>query len=182
MRNKSILIFVFLPLICALYLGSCDHVSSPLVDPITGVHTPISPTVIHDFDDNQEEMDEQEREDPPPKPESPPRQEPDPPPPPPVDEISRGDRVIVINTIHLGLRINDDAGKRIGGMFDGETGIVISNVKKAPSLNGDILDWVEIEWDAPVKNPKSGCGNRDVCVGWSAIALADGTKLLKRLD
>lgn len=124
----------------------------PPVDPLTGVHTS-GPKVVRIPDSQPEPIEEPE-------------------------SIGRNDRIIVINTLNIGLSIRDvPAGDRIGGMFNGETGTVISDPKSA-----DGLTWVQIEWDRPVKNPDSGCGNREVCIGWSAVALKDETALLEKLE
>ena len=106
---------------------------------------------------------------------------PDPPPPLPPDphELRIDDRVVVRNTLNDGIRIRDvPGGDRIGGMFDGETGIVISDPREFRGLT-----WVEIEWDAPVKNPQSGCGiGKNVCIGWSAVFIEDGTQVIHKRE
>ena len=89
--------------------------------------------------------------------------------------FGKGTRIIVQNTQGAGLRIRMPFGldgDRIGGMFDGETGIILAE--------GEIKDkmvWFHIQWD-PVKNPGSGCGNQDVCIGWSVAVTQDGTEVL----
>ena len=91
-----------------------------------------------------------------------------------LQKFSKDDRVVVINTLDLGLRIRGTPnGTRIGGMFNGETGTIISD----PRIANKYV-WFEIEWDRPVKNPNSGCGDRDVCIGWSVAVIRDGTKVL----
>ena len=102
-----------------------------------------------------------------------------PPPPPPPHELRIDDRVVVRNTLDLGIRIRDaPEGDRIGGMFDGETGIVVSGPREFRGLT-----WVEIEWDAPVKNPQSGCGiGKNVCIGWSAVFIEDGTQVIHKRE
>ena len=92
--------------------------------------------------------------------------------------MGKDDRVTVKNTLEDGLRIRDAPnGNRIGGMFDGEIGTIISEGKI-----DDGLVWFEIEWEAPVKNPNSGCGiGKKVCIGWSVAVLRDGTEVLERL-
>lgn len=91
-----------------------------------------------------------------------------------LQKFGKNDKVTVKNTLNIGLRIrNAPDGTRIGGMFDGETGTIISDPEIA---NGYV--WFEIEWDRPVKNPNSGCGDRDVCVGWSVAVIRDGTEVL----
>ena len=118
-------------------------------------------------------LDSEPEPDPDPEPESNPDPEPEPEP----ESFSINDRVIVKNTLDIGLRIrNTPGGTRIGGMFNGETGKIISGPEMA-----DGLVWFEIEWDRPVKDPRSGCGNRDVCVGWSVAVIGDGTKVLDLL-
>ena len=114
---------------------------------------------------------------PPPPPPDPPPPPPPPDPPPPIYRV--GDKVVVRNTLDLGIRIrNAPEGDRIGGMFDGETGIVISGPREFRGLT-----WVEIEWDAPVKNPKSGCGrDKKVCIGWSAVFIEDGTRVIHKRE
>ena len=113
-----------------------------------------------------------------PEPESEPESNPDPEPEPEPESLSINDRVIVINTLDIGLRIRSTpGGTRIGGMFNGETGTIISGPEMA-----DGLVWFEIEWDRPVKDPRSGCGDREVCVGWSAAVLRDGTEVLDLLE
>ena len=92
--------------------------------------------------------------------------------------FGEGARVIVKNTIHLGLIIRDAPdGNQIGGMFDGETGTLLSDGETARGLV-----WYEIEWDKPVKNPESGCGDRDVCIGWSVAVVENGTEILELID
>ena len=93
------------------------------------------------------------------------------------DLIRIGDEVIVRNTLDLGIRIRKTpSGNQIGGMFDGETGIVISGPRESGGLT-----WVKIEWDAPVKDPNSGCGiDKDICIGWSAVFLKDGTQIIHK--
>ena len=92
--------------------------------------------------------------------------------------FAMGARVIVKNTIHLGLIIRDAPdGNQIGGMFDGETGTLLSDGETARGLV-----WYEIEWDKPVKNPKSGCGDRDVCIGWSVAIVENGTEILELIE
>ena len=95
------------------------------------------------------------------------------PPPEPWPQV--GDEVIVRNTLNLGIRIRDAPwGDRIGGMFDGETGVVTSGPRESGGLT-----WVEIKWDAPVKNPRSGCGiGAAVCIGWSAVFVENGTQVI----
>ena len=92
--------------------------------------------------------------------------------------FGKNDRVIVKNTLDDGLRIrNVPGGTRIGGMFNDETGTIISDPKIA-----DNYVWFEIEWDAPVKNPESGCGvGKNVCLGWSVAVIRDGTEVLDLL-
>ena len=102
-----------------------------------------------------------------------------------LDEAQRGallvfgknDRIIVKDTIKT-LNIREPAGgAAIGGMRSGETGKILSE--------GEIKDglvWFHIEWDAPVKNPLSGCGiGKKVCIGWSVAVLRDGTEVLDLL-
>ena len=92
-------------------------------------------------------------------------------------KFGKNDRVVVKNTLDDGLRIrNVPDGTRIGGMFNDETGTIISDPKIA-----DNYVWFEIEWDRPVKDPRSGCGDRDVCVGWSVAVIRDGTEVLDLL-
>lgn len=135
-------------------------IPTPLVDPITGL--PSSGPKIIKVPDSERQPESIEEPQPQPQPES----------------IGKNDRIIVINTLNIGLSIRDvPAGVRIGGMFNGETGTVVSNSKFA-----DGLTWVQIEWDRPVKNPDSGCGDREVCLGWSAVALEDETALLELLE
>ena len=123
-------------------------IPKPLIDPITGLPSNPTPTVIVIPD---------------------PESQPEP--------IGKNDRIIVINTLNDGLRIRDaPGGIRIGGMFDGETGTIISDPKMA-----DGLVWFKIEWDRPVKDHRSGCGDRDVCVGWSVEVTGDGTEVLDLL-
>ena len=88
-----------------------------------------------------------------------------------------GDEIIVRNTLDDGIRIRKVPwGDRIGGMFDGETGIVISGPRESRGLT-----WVEIKWDAPVKNPLSGCGiPAKVCIGWSAVFFKNGTHAIHK--
>lgn len=137
-------------------------IPSPPVDSITGL--PSSGPIVISVPDSKPES---ERE-------SAPVEEPEARP----ESIGRNDSVIVINTLNIGLSIRDvPAGIRIGGMFNGETGTVISDPEFA-----DGLTWVQIEWDRPVKNPDSGCGARKVCIGWSAVALEDETALLEQLE
>ena len=92
--------------------------------------------------------------------------------------FGKNDRIIVKNTLEVGLKIREDPnGKRSGGMFDGETGRIISEAEIE-----DGLVWFEIEWEAPVKNPDSGCGEgKKVCIGWSVAVLRDGTEVLDLL-
>ena len=136
--------------------------NQPLVDPLTGEHTS-GPKVVRIPDPQPDPIREPE---------------PQPEPAPQPESIGKNDKVIVINTLNIGLSIRDvPAGIRIGGMFNGETGTVISDPKSA-----DGLSWVQIEWDRPVKNPDSGCGDREVCIGWSAVALEDNTALLEKLE
>ena len=91
-----------------------------------------------------------------------------------LQKFGKNDKVTVKNTLNIGLRIRDAPdGRRIGGMFDGEIGTIISDPEIA---NGYV--WFEIEWDRPVKNANSGCGDRDVCVGWSVAVIRDGTEVL----
>ena len=101
------------------------------------------------------------------------------PPPPPPDTLQVGDRVIVKNTSGEGIRIRSAPNEdRIGGMFDGETGIIISGPEEFRGLT-----WFEIEWDAPVKNPQSGCGaGEDVCIGWSAVIVENGTQVIHKRE
>ena len=103
--------------------------------------------------------------------------EPPEPPPPPLYPLKVGDRVIVRNTLDLGIRIRSAPNEdRIGGMFDGETGRIISGPKEFRGLT-----WFEIEWDAPVKNPQSGCGiGRTICIGWSAEIVENGTRVIHK--
>ena len=109
--------------------------------------------------------------------------EPDPPdvgePDPPFPILQVGDRVIVRQTAGHGIRIRDvPYGDRIGGMFDGETGIIISGPREVRDLT-----WVEIKWDAPVKNPQSGCGiGANVCIGWSAVVVENGTQVIHKQE
>ncbi len=116
-------------------------------------------------------------------PEPPGFDEPEPPgfdePEPPSPILQVGDRVIVKQTAGQGIRIRDvPDGDRIGGMFDGETGIVISGPREVGGLK-----WVEIEWDAPVKNPQSGCGiGANVCIGWSAVVVENGTQVIHKQE
>ena len=95
-----------------------------------------------------------------------------------IATFKKGSKVFVRNTGKLGLRIRFPAGQnRIGGMFDGETGTITAH----PQIH-DNLAWFFIEWDAPVKNPGSGCGiGAEVCLGWSVAVLRDGTKVLNLL-
>ena len=91
--------------------------------------------------------------------------------------FGKNDRIIVKDTIKT-LNIRDPAGgAAIGGMRSGETGRILSE--------GEIEDglvWFHIEWDAPVKNPLSGCGiGKKVCIGWSVAVLRDGTEVLDLL-
>ena len=91
--------------------------------------------------------------------------------------FGKGDRIIVKDTIKtLNIRM-PAGGDAIGGMRSGETGRILSE--------GEIKDelvWFHIEWDAPVKNPKSGCGiGKKVCIGWSVAVLRDGTEVLDLL-
>lgn len=89
--------------------------------------------------------------------------------------LGKGAWVIVKNTLDDGLILrNGPAGNQIGGMFDGETGKIISDGETTRGLV-----WYEIEWDKPVKNPKSGCGDRNVCIGWSVAVLDNGTEVLE---
>ena len=81
--------------------------------------------------------------------------------------FGKNDRIIVKDTIKT-LNIRESAaGPAIGGMRSGETGRILSE--------GEIEDglvWFHIEWDAPVKNPLSGCGiGKKVCIGWSVAVL-----------
>ena len=103
----------------------------------------------------------------------------DPPPPPPPPPLKVGDRVIVRNTLNLGIRIRSAPNEdRIGGMFDGETGVIISGPEKFRGLT-----WFEIKWDAPVKNPQSGCGvGQTVCIGWSAEVVENGTRVIHKRE
>ena len=120
----------------------------------------------------------------PPRPE-PPQIEPTPPKPPrpeppqvePSPIFRVGDRIFVRNTGDDGIRIRYPlGGGRIGGMFDGETGVVISDSREFRGLI-----WVEIKWDAPVKNPDSGCGiGANVCMGWSAVIVENGTQVIHK--
>lgn len=92
--------------------------------------------------------------------------------------FGKNDRVKVKNTLDEGLKIRSTAGgTRIGGMFNGEIGTIISD----PEIASDYV-WFKIEWDRPVKDPRSGCGDREVCVGWSAAVLRDGTEVLDLLE
>ena len=91
--------------------------------------------------------------------------------------FGKNDRIIVKDTIKtLNIRMPAN-GEAIGGMRSGETGKILSE--------GEIEDglvWFHIEWDAPVKNPLSGCGiGKEVCIGWSVAVLRDGTEVLDLL-
>ena len=115
-------------------------------------------------------------------PETPPESTPEPPSEPtpgPTSEpgLQIGDEVIVRNTLNSGILIlNAPGGDRIGGMFDGETGIVIADTRESIGLI-----WAKIEWDAPVKHPLSGCGKgQQVCIGWSAVFIEDGTRIIHK--
>lgn len=134
-------------------------------------------TVVDEGDEFPEPPPAPLPEPPPPSPPVPsPEPEPPPLPPPLVPPLLQpGDEVVVRNTLDLGIRIrNTPGGDRIGGMFDGETGVVVSGPRESRGLI-----WVEIEWDAPVKNPKSGCGiGKNVCIGWSAVFVEDGTRVI----
>ena len=93
-----------------------------------------------------------------------------------INVFKKGSRVFVQNTGGIGLKIRFPAGldqDRIGGMFDGETGTITAH----PQIS-DNLAWFFIEWDPPVKNPKSGCGDRDVCMGWSVAVTPQRLKVL----
>ena len=92
--------------------------------------------------------------------------------------FGRGARVIVKNTFDDGLIIRDvPDGNQIGGMFDGETGTLLSDGETARGLV-----WYEIEWDKPAKNPESGCGDRDICIGWSVAVVQNGTEVLELIE
>ena len=91
--------------------------------------------------------------------------------------FGKNDKVIVKDTIKT-LNVREPAaGAAIGGMRSGETGRILAE--------GEIEDglvWFHIEWDAPVKNPLSGCGiGKKVCIGWSVAVLRDGTEVLDLL-
>ena len=62
-------------------------------------------------------------------------------------------------------------------MFDGETGTILSEGKVDEGLV-----WFDIRWDAPVKDPRSGCGiGKEICIGWSIAIDRDGTEVLDLL-
>ena len=92
-------------------------------------------------------------------------------------KFRKGDKVIVRRGVDVGLLIlNNPNGSRSGGMFPGETGTIISDPKIAGKLA-----WFEIRWDAPVKDPRSGCGeNKTLCEGWSAAVARNDFKLLDK--
>ena len=80
-------------------------------------------------------------------------------------ELSRGDAVIVQNTLHLGLNIRSGASTnhpKIGGVFDGATGTVVDGPRRA---NG--YKWWKVDWDnAPM--------------GWSVEAIDEDLLILRR--
>lgn len=100
-------------------------------------------------------------------------------PPSPLYPLKVGDRVIVRNALNDGIRIRSAPNEdRIGGMFDGETGVIISGPEKFRGLT-----WFEIKWDAPVKNPLSGCGvGKTICIGWSAEVVENGTRVIHKRE
>ena len=88
--------------------------------------------------------------------------------------FKKGSRVFVRNTGEQGLRIRFPAGgDQIGGMFDGETGTITAH----PDISKK-LAWFFIEWDRPVKDRRSGCGDREVCMGWSVAITPQRLKVL----
>ena len=91
-------------------------------------------------------------------------------------KFRKGDKVIVRRDVDVGLLIlNNPNGSQSGGMFPGETGEIISD----PKIAGNVV-WFEIRWDAPVKDPRSGCGvNKTLCEGWSAAVARNDFKLLE---
>ena len=91
-----------------------------------------------------------------------------------ITVFKKGSRVFVRNVGDLGLVIRHDAnGDQIGGMFDNETGTITGHPKISEGLA-----WFFIEWDPPVKDPRSGCGDRDICMGWSVAVTPNRLKVL----
>ena len=80
-------------------------------------------------------------------------------------ELSRGDAVIVQNTLHRGLNIRSGASTdhpKIGGVLDGATGTVVDGPRRA---NG--YKWWKVDWDnAPT--------------GWSVEAIDENLLILRR--
>ena len=180
-RSSSSTIIISMLCLISLLVASCDNMGTSMIpDPSVVVDPPPEPPVVVDPPPEPPVV-----VDPPPEPPvvvDPPPEPPvvvDPPPPEPPSILQVGDRVIVKQTAGLGIRIRDvPGGARIGGMFDGETGIVISGTREVRDL-----PWVEIEWDAPVKNPQSGCGiGKNVCVGWSAVVVENGTQVIHKQE
>ena len=88
--------------------------------------------------------------------------------------FKKGNKVFVQNTGVHGLKIRvEPNGDQIGGMFDGETGTITDH----PRIANKLL-WFFIEWDRPVKDRRSGCGQIDICIGWSAAVTQNGLKVL----
>ena len=81
-------------------------------------------------------------------------------------DLSKGDAVIVQNTLHLGLNIRSGAGTnhaKIGGVSDGATGTVTDGPRNA---NG--FKWWKVDWD------------NDAPTGWSVEAIDEELLLLRR--
>ena len=167
LTNKSSSSTIIISMLCliSLIIASCDNMrTSMILDPYVTGEPP-----------EEEPPTPEPPEEEPPTPEPPEEEPPTPEPPPSILQV--GDRITVRQTAGLGIRIRAvPYGDRIGGMFDGETGMIISGPREVGGLT-----WVEIEWDAPVKNPQSGCGiGENVCIGWSAVVLENGTQVIHK--
>ena len=81
-------------------------------------------------------------------------------------DLSKGDTVIVQNTLHLGLNIRSGAGTdhaKIGGVSNGATGTVTDGPRNA---NG--FKWWKVDWD------------NNAPTGWSVEAIDEELLLLRR--
>ena len=91
-------------------------------------------------------------------------------------DLSRGDAIIVQNTLNLGLNIRSGAGTNqpdIGTVFDGATGTIVGGSRSA---NG--YKWWEVEWDSSNKVAWDNRPHDDQ--GWSVEAIDEDLLILRR--